>query len=588
MKGIADPCLTVTDPLFMLVPSQIHLMLGVSIIRDSKSGGVTEINSAINIMDFFTQHILPELQDFNPTSRPVLKATSIKYVSVFRKQFSRDQIVQLFPLLIEHLGSSVIVVHTFAAYTIERLLVTKDDPVVGPDGFTVTQPARPKISNQDLQPFMESLFTKLFGIIDNTEWNENDHAMKCVTRSLAKLGGDVLPVTPIVLTKLTSALERIARNPRNPHFTHYLFESIAILIRSVCSVDANAVESFKQMLFPPFNVVLQMDIAELTPYLFQIFAQLLDYRPSVGGLGPAYTQLFPPLLTAGVWEKKGNIPALTGLLQVYIRKAPLEIQAHMNPILGIFQKLLASGSTEVSSFDILISSIVHFPQEEMASRLPVVFGLVLTKLQRAPTTRYKGLVTHFFAVLIGRYGSQVFFDQLTALQSDLPLKILSQVWMPRLRTDAPKDILRAKSQVIGLTKLLSDPPVRLLNGMDSQGHAIWAEILVNVVMLLSGSLNKLTSSDSASAAEDLMNEATFDSSQYDAQYSKLTSTGKQLEDPFKEVVDPSVAFAVGLKQTADAYPAVVPTLIVQAVTAANDPKLQSGLDAILQRANITL
>jgi len=295
-------------------------MMGIAIRRES-SLGVSEVNDAVNVMDFFQKQILPELQDSNHASRPVVKAASIKFVSVFRNQFSRENLVQLMPTLIAHLGSPIIVVHTFAAYAIERILFTKEE---------VGGHKRPKITGAELKPFMESLFTALFAIVDNEEQNENDYVMKCVMRALSTAGEDIIAVTQIVLTKLTAALGRVAKNPRNPHFNHYLFESIAILVKYVCSKDPSATESFEGLLFEPFNIILQMDIAEFTPYVFQILAQLLEYRPAGSGLGQAYGQLFQPLLMPALWEKQGNVPALAHLMQAYIQQAAVELVEYNN------------------------------------------------------------------------------------------------------------------------------------------------------------------------------------------------------------------------------------------------------------------
>ena len=81
---------------------------------------------------------------------------------------------------IAHLASPVVVVHTFAAYAIERILFTKEE-VTG--GASV-----PKIRSADLTAFVEPLFTGLFAIVDNEEHNENDYVMKCVMRALYGLG----------------------------------------------------------------------------------------------------------------------------------------------------------------------------------------------------------------------------------------------------------------------------------------------------------------------------------------------------------------------------------------------------------------
>jgi exportin-2 (importin alpha re-exporter) len=179
---------------------QIHLMLGIAIRRESNLG-VSEVNDGVNVMDFFTTHVFPELQDSNHANRPMVKATALKFVCTFRLQFTRGQTIALMPLLIAHLGSPSVVVHTYAAYAIERILMTKE--------VDASAVKRSKIMVTDLQPFLESLFTGLFGIVDNTEWNENDYVMKCVMRSLATAGEDVIPITGIVFDKLAAALGRV-------------------------------------------------------------------------------------------------------------------------------------------------------------------------------------------------------------------------------------------------------------------------------------------------------------------------------------------------------------------------------------------
>lgn len=93
----------------------VHLMLGVAIKAESAQFGVSQLNEGVSVMDFFSQHVLPELREADMTVRPMVKATSIKYVSIFRNQFSREQFGGLMPLLIAHLGSKDVVVHTYAA-----------------------------------------------------------------------------------------------------------------------------------------------------------------------------------------------------------------------------------------------------------------------------------------------------------------------------------------------------------------------------------------------------------------------------------------------------------------------------------------
>ena len=542
-------------------------MMGVAIRKES-SLGVTEVNEKVNIMDFFQSQILPELHDTNHANRPVVKATSIKYVSTFRNQFAREHLAQLLPMLIHHLGSPVVVVHTFSAYTIERILFTKQ---VIADGKK-----SPKIGIEDIKPVLEPLFTGLFAIIDSQE-SENDYVMKCVMRSLAVLGEDVLPVTNIVIEKLTAALARVAKNPSNPQFNHFMFESIAVLIRSICSRDPSKTETFENLLFEPFTTILQLDVAEFTPYVFQVLAQLLEYRPAAAGLGPAYTNLFQPILSPLLWEHKGNVPALTRLLQAYIKKAADSLVEHLVPILGVFQKLMSVRSTETSAFDILSSCVRFFPQEHMESKLSTIFQILLIRLQastKAP--RYKRLVTNFFALFVGKFGPPVFAERMNAVQAGLGLTILEQVWLPRLKDDPPVQRAEAKLQTIALTKLLCEFPTLL---SDAKGQQLWSASLAAAVMLLTSNPFMLNTE----IDED--DEVELDVS-YDSQFSLLKFAAKPAEDFFTEWADPLSTFAQSLHRLCSSQPGHFLPLIQQSLSV--DPKLSSGLESMLQQAGLQL
>lgn len=59
---------------------------------------------------------------------PVLKADAIKFIMTFRSILPKEMIIGSLPQLIRHLSASNIVVHTYAACAIEKILSMK-----GPD-----------------------------------------------------------------------------------------------------------------------------------------------------------------------------------------------------------------------------------------------------------------------------------------------------------------------------------------------------------------------------------------------------------------------------------------------------------------------
>jgi exportin-2 (importin alpha re-exporter) len=93
---------------------------------------------------------------------------------------------------------------------------------------------------------------------------------------------------------------------------------------------------------------------EFMPYVFQLFAALLEARPD-GPLSEYYKALVAPILMPALWESRGNVPALARLLTSIIPRSASEIVANnqVEPILGIFQKLMSKKSTEIYGFDVL-------------------------------------------------------------------------------------------------------------------------------------------------------------------------------------------------------------------------------------------
>jgi len=79
-------------------------------------------------------------------------------------------------------------------------------------------------------------------------------------RSLSTLQEAVIPIMSHVLPKLVEILMMVARNPSKPHFNHYLFESLSLCIRIMCTNNPQFVSQFEASLFPIIQGVLQQDV----------------------------------------------------------------------------------------------------------------------------------------------------------------------------------------------------------------------------------------------------------------------------------------------------------------------------------------
>ena len=128
----------------------IYLVMALTVRGKTAAQGATTTNQLVNVLDFFSQHVLPELQSQQLAERPVLKADALKYLTLFRSQIPKDTcmqvsvlavmldciimqvlpshtccVLQIFQRLVVLLGSESNVVHTYAAIAVERLLAQK-------------------------------------------------------------------------------------------------------------------------------------------------------------------------------------------------------------------------------------------------------------------------------------------------------------------------------------------------------------------------------------------------------------------------------------------------------------------------------
>ena len=81
----------------------------------------------------------------------------------------------------------------------------------------------------------------------------------------------IAPAIPSCISALAGEqgiLMRVIKNPTQPGFNHYLFESVAALVKQGCAKDAGMVDKLEEMLVPPFNYVLSQDVqVKLYEYL---------------------------------------------------------------------------------------------------------------------------------------------------------------------------------------------------------------------------------------------------------------------------------------------------------------------------------
>ncbi|PWY72351.1 Cse1-domain-containing protein [Aspergillus heteromorphus CBS 117.55] len=411
------------------------------------SHGVTATNKLISITDFFQKHLAADLVTDDGV-HPILKVDAIKYLYLFRSIITKEQWQEVLPMLVKHLGSSNYVVYSYAAIAVERVLYLTDSqsqPVVAPSTIT---------------PLAKDLLEHIFSLIEKDpapqKVQENEFLMRCAMRVLIVIKEGVIPHTDSVLQHLITITRVISSNPSNPRFYYFHFEALGAFIRFAAPANPDKLE---QALYPPFAEILQGDVQEFMPYIFQLFAALLEANPS-GSLPDYYQNLIAPILMPVMWESKGNIPALVRLLSGIIPRGSQYIiqNEQIGPILGIFQKLLSTKANEGYGFDLLEAVVTGFPSALLEQYFVSIMQIILTRLQNSKTETLTLRFVRFFHFVSAQdekgYSADFVIQVTDKVQEGLFTPIYLNIILPETQKLARP--LDRKTAVLSFTKTLAN------------------------------------------------------------------------------------------------------------------------------------
>ena len=168
-------------------------------------------------------------------------------------------------------------------------------------------------------------------------------------------------------------------------------------------------------------------------------------------------------------------------------------------------------------------------------------------------------------------------ESLNAVQPNLSMSIISQVWIPFLTTETPVRKVEAKVQVLGLSKVLFETPALL---SDATGRLAWVKGLACLVAIITS-----PSLRSSGEVHEEGDESFEEMVEYDAQFSQLQYARVPVQDPFP-IADPIQTFSRSMQSLSVAHPGQLAPLIQEGLR--DDPKALAGLETLLKSSNISL
>lgn len=416
----------------------VYLFTALAINGNVTSLGVSSTNILLDVVDFFTKQIAPDLT--NSVPHIILRVDAIKYIYTFRNQLNKPQLIEILPILANFLERDEYVVYTYAAITIERILTIRES--IASSNFV--------FNKMDLSNSAEPLLTNLIKLIlkqgsSPEKLAENEFLMRAVFRVLQTAEDSIQSLTPYLLQELLGIVNIISKNPSNPRFTHYTFEAIGA-IEAYSSLEL--LPQIMQSILPVFLNILSEDIQEFVPYVFQLIAFSIERSKSVP---ESLKQLAQPILSPPLWEMKGNVPAVTRVLKSFI-KADQSLFPDLIPVLGVFQRLIASKAYDTYGFEILEIIILYINMDRLKPYLKQIAVLLLQRLQNSKTERYVKQLVVFLATISIKLGPDFVVELIDGVQDG----VFSQIWANFILPTLPAigNLLSRKIALIGILNVL--------------------------------------------------------------------------------------------------------------------------------------
>ena len=381
---------------------------------------------------------------FSVNVLPILKAEVIKYVISFRSVLPPDAVKVSVPHLINLLTSKSIVVHTYAAAAIEKILILQPNNI-------------PLVQQADISPLASTTYNNLLAALSVQGSEQNEYVMKAMMRITNAIKTDMMQHAGLIVPQLVMKLQIVTKNPTKPHYIHYLFETLSIVIKVVCSSVDSAVGEFDRNLFPIFQEILQNEVDSLIPYVFQILSLLLERQK--GDIPEPYMALLPFLVLPALWERPGYVTPMVRLLQSFIEKAHMNIvqMGKLEAILGVFNKLNASKTNDHEAFYLLQSLLINLPEQFLTNYWNQIFSIMFKRLTSSKTTKYIKSLLVFFSLFTCHCSAVKLIQIIENLQNGMFTMVIERLIISELQKVSGE--IERKICAVGMANIIATPEV---------------------------------------------------------------------------------------------------------------------------------
>ena len=171
---------------------------------------------------------------------------------------------------------------------------------------------------------------------------------------------------------------------------------------------------------------------------------------------------------------------------------------------------MPSQATEVYAFKLINAIVRKCPCDVMDQYMPMVFQLLLMRLQEHNTQQYCCLFVHFLcATASSAHGSAYVFHALESIQEGMNGLVITQIWAPNTEHFSRSDATNVAQILAGGSLLLCQTPI-------ADDSSLWGSLVTSLM-----GLARCSPSLTGDKGDDLLYDEEAEAREFDSTYSKL-------------------------------------------------------------------
>ncbi|KAL0249149.1 hypothetical protein GEMRC1_004382 [Eukaryota sp. GEM-RC1] len=155
--------------------SAVLLVLAIGVQKETPARGATDLVSGVDMIGFFNGFVKKQLLTQQSASSPLMLIICIRFFTVVRSFFPKETVTEVFPVLINFLASESFIVHSYAAWAVDKLLVL-------PSGIEILN------NSAHVGQLLDICFT----VFSKKHSNLNEFVMKLIMSVIASSSNSVL------------------------------------------------------------------------------------------------------------------------------------------------------------------------------------------------------------------------------------------------------------------------------------------------------------------------------------------------------------------------------------------------------------